>query len=197
MPLLGFNFKNNFFLNIKKKMFYSIVRPKREHHHKRENRERDKNASPNYQLGSPSSASGKKQPTSSTCTSPLASASAGSRSPKSTVTSPAPALPSSSSSASSCSNPCKSSVPAAVDEASLSGYNSGDEHVGQKDAQLTPDEWKKRDESFAKIMSDRGFIIKDMEEDGACLFRAISLQIYGDQDMHEIIRQQTMDYIVG
>uniref|UniRef100_A0A1Q3F6D2 ubiquitinyl hydrolase 1 n=1 Tax=Culex tarsalis TaxID=7177 RepID=A0A1Q3F6D2_CULTA len=177
----------------------NIVRPKREHHHKRENRERDKNASPNYQLGSPSSASCKKQPTSSTCTSALASVSAGSRSPKSTVTSPAlsalNALPSSSASTNSCNNPCKSSAPAAADEASLSGYNSGDEHVGQKDAQLTPDEWKKRDEAFVKIMSDRGFIIKDMEEDGACLFRAISLQIYGDQDMHEIIRQQTMDYI--
>lgn len=168
----------------------NIVRPKREHHHKRENRERDKNASPNYQLGSPS-VSGKKQPP-STCTSPLTSA-AGSRSPKSAIPS-ASTLSASGSSSSASSNPCKN-VPAVAEEASLSGYNSGDEHVGQKDAQLTPDEWKKRDEGFAKIMSDRGFIIKDMEEDGACLFRAISLQIYGDQDMHEIIRQQTMDYI--
>lgn len=169
----------------------NIVRPKREHHHKRENRERDKNASPNYQLGSPS-VSGKKQPA-ATCTSPLASA-AGSRSPKSTVPS-ANALNAPSSSSSAGSNPCKNVPAAGADEASLSGYNSGDEHVGQKDAQLTQDEWKKRDEAFAKVMSDRGFIIKDMEEDGACLFRAISLQIYGDQDMHEIIRQQTMDYI--
>jgi OTU domain-containing protein 5 len=36
-----------------------------------------------------------------------------------------------------------------------------------------------------------------MDEDGACLFRAISYQMYGDQDMHEHIRQQTMDYIVS
>lgn len=81
-------------------------------------------------------------------------------------------------------------------EDTLSGYNSGDEHVGQKDAQLSPDEWQKRDDAFIKIMSDRGFVIKDMVEDGACLFRAISMQIFGDQDMHELIRQQTMDYIV-
>lgn len=80
-------------------------------------------------------------------------------------------------------------------EDTLSGYNSGDEHVGQKDAQLSPDEWQKRDEAFVKIMSDRGFVIKEMVEDGACLFRAISMQIFGDQDMHEMIRQQTMDYI--
>lgn len=46
-------------------------------------------------------------------------------------------------------------------------------------------------------MSDRGFVIEQIVEDGACLFRSISLQIYGDQDMHEIIRQQTMDYIVS
>lgn len=46
-------------------------------------------------------------------------------------------------------------------------------------------------------MSDRGFVIEPIMEDGACLFRAISLQIYGDQEMHEMIRQQTMDYIVS
>lgn len=46
-------------------------------------------------------------------------------------------------------------------------------------------------------MSDRGFVIEEIVEDGACLFRSISLQIYGDQDMHEIIRNQTMDYIVS
>lgn len=46
-------------------------------------------------------------------------------------------------------------------------------------------------------MKDRGFVIEEIVEDGACLFRSISLQIYGDQDMHEIIRNQTMDYIVS
>lgn len=46
-------------------------------------------------------------------------------------------------------------------------------------------------------MCERGFLVEEIAEDGACLFRAISLQIFGDQDMHEIIRKQTMDYIVG
>lgn len=46
-------------------------------------------------------------------------------------------------------------------------------------------------------MCDRGFLLEEIVEDGACLFRAISLQIYGDQEMHEVIRQQTMDYIVS
>lgn len=79
---------------------------------------------------------------------------------------------------------------------SYSGYNSGDEHIGQK-YDLTPEEWGDRDRQFAKTMSDRGFVIEEIAEDGACLFRSISLQIFGDQDMHEIIRQQTMDYIVS
>ncbi|XP_058450525.1 OTU domain-containing protein 5-B [Malaya genurostris] len=163
----------------------NLGRVKREHHHKRDNRERDKNASPNYQAVLPS-VSTKKQST-STCPSPLASA--GGRSPKSTVSSGTNVNVTTTSSSKNSIN-----LTAAIEEA-LSGYNSGDEHVGQKDAQLSPDEWKKRDEAFGKVMSERGFIIKDMVEDGACLFRAISLQIYGDQDMHEVIRQQTMDYI--
>lgn len=82
------------------------------------------------------------------------------------------------------------------DEETPSGYNSGDEHQG-RDAGLTEGEWKQRDDEFVKIMAKEGLIVKEIEEDGACLFRAISLQLYGDQDMHEDIRQQTMDYIVS
>ena len=80
-------------------------------------------------------------------------------------------------------------------EEKVSGYNSGDEHLGTKEHNLSSEEWKKRDEKFAKSLSDQGLVIKEMEEDGACLFRAISFQLYGDQEMHDIIRQQTMDYI--
>lgn len=83
-----------------------------------------------------------------------------------------------------------------VVEEKVSGYNSGDEHLVSKENNLTSDEWKKRDEKFSThLRQERGFLIKEMEEDGACLFRAISCQIYGDQDMHDMIRQQTMDYI--
>lgn len=82
------------------------------------------------------------------------------------------------------------------DRNSYSGYNSGDEHSGQK-YDLTLDEWAERDRQFIKLMNDQGFVVEEVAEDGACLFRSISLQIFGDQDMHEIIRQQTMDYIVS
>ncbi|XP_065359232.1 uncharacterized protein DDB_G0289357 isoform X2 [Calliphora vicina] len=80
-------------------------------------------------------------------------------------------------------------------EDTFSGYNSGDEHLQPKEGLPTADEWQKKDEQFAKCMADRGYILKPVEEDGACLFRSISLQIYGDEEMHDVIRQHTMDYI--
>lgn len=83
----------------------------------------------------------------------------------------------------------------AVDN-NFSGYNSGDEYAQAKDARLTATQWRERDDQFIKCMTDRGFTVKQVEEDGACLFRSISLQIYGDEDMHDVIRQNTMDYIV-
>ncbi|OPJ76190.1 hypothetical protein AV530_020133 [Patagioenas fasciata monilis] len=35
-----------------------------------------------------------------------------------------------------------------------------------------------------------------MKEDGACLFRAVADQVYGDQDMHEVVRKHCMDYLM-
>lgn len=43
----------------------------------------------------------------------------------------------------------------------------------------------------------KGFIIKPMKEDGACLFRAVADQIFGDEEMHSTIRSHCMDYIVS
>lgn len=63
------------------------------------------------------------------------------------------------------------------DNTSYSGYNSGDEHIGQKDTALSPDDWDNRDKMFIKMMSDRGFVVNEIAEDGACLFRSISLQV--------------------
>ncbi|XP_017081220.1 OTU domain-containing protein 5-B [Drosophila eugracilis] len=76
-----------------------------------------------------------------------------------------------------------------------SGYNSGDEHRQPKERLIPVEEWQRRDVEFAKCMEERGYELKPVEEDGACLFRSISLQIYGDEEMHDVIRQHTMDYI--
>lgn len=53
-----------------------------------------------------------------------------------------------------------------------------------------------RDRLFEKRMRKKGFVVKNMKEDGACLFRAVSDQVYGDQEMHDFVRKQCMDYIV-
>jgi OTU domain-containing protein 5 len=53
-----------------------------------------------------------------------------------------------------------------------------------------------RERRFEKKMRKKGYIIKKMGEDGACLFRAVSDQVYGDQEMHNVVRKHCMDYIV-
>jgi len=76
------------------------------------------------------------------------------------------------------------------------GYNSEDEysHVGQN---LSEAEWVEKDMRFERIMGRKGYLIKKMGEDGACLFRAVADQLYGDQEMHQCVRSQCMDYIVA
>lgn len=54
-----------------------------------------------------------------------------------------------------------------------------------------------RDRWFEKSIRRKGFIIKQMEQDGACLFRAVADQVYGDQEMHAVVRSHCMDYIVS
>ncbi len=36
-----------------------------------------------------------------------------------------------------------------------------------------------------------------MGEDGACMFRAVADQVYGDQDMHPVVRKSCIDYMVS
>jgi len=76
------------------------------------------------------------------------------------------------------------------------GNNSEDEysHVGQN---LTEEEWREKDARFERNMRRKGYVIKKMGEDGACLFRAVADQLYGDEEMHQGVRTQCMDYIEG
>ncbi|CAG2100305.1 unnamed protein product [Medioppia subpectinata] len=76
-----------------------------------------------------------------------------------------------------------------------SGYNSGDEY--EKPSQMwSKEEWDEKERVFAKRLKKKAFVIKQMGEDGACLFRAVADQIYGDQEMHESVRKLCMDYMV-
>jgi len=74
------------------------------------------------------------------------------------------------------------------------GYNSEDEysHVG---VTLTEEEWLEKERRFERTMRRQGYSIKQMGEDGACLFRAVADQLYGDQEMHRCVRSQCLDYV--
>ncbi|XP_022252713.1 OTU domain-containing protein 5-A-like isoform X2 [Limulus polyphemus] len=75
-----------------------------------------------------------------------------------------------------------------------SGYNSGDEY-DRPFEMWTEEELEEREKNFEKKMRKKGFIIKEMCEDGACMFRAVADQVYGDQEMHSVVRKQCMDYM--
>ncbi|XP_032781657.1 OTU domain-containing protein 5-B isoform X1 [Daphnia magna] len=85
------------------------------------------------------------------------------------------------------------------EDESGSGYNSGDEYgparSSSSNVPVSEEEWEQKERWFEKKMRKRGYIIKRMGEDGACLFRAVSDQIYGDQEMHSMVRKHCMDYI--
>jgi len=51
------------------------------------------------------------------------------------------------------------------------------------------------DSDFAAALKKRGLEIQEQAGDGNCLFRAISLQVYGDPAMHEDVRKQCMDFM--
>ncbi|XP_012585779.1 PREDICTED: OTU domain-containing protein 5 isoform X3 [Condylura cristata] len=123
------------------------------------------------------------------------------------------------------------------------GYNSEDEYeaAAARIEAMDPATVEQQEHWFEKALRDKkGFIIKQMKEDGACLFRAVALtvpcekkrsyslyfmredvatqrgyialscatqpggnrtflsadQVYGDQDMHEVVRKHCMDYLM-
>lgn len=55
---------------------------------------------------------------------------------------------------------------------------------------------KEQELHFINLMKKNDFEIKIISGDGNCLFRAISDQVYGSEEHHNIIREKCMDYIV-
>ncbi|XP_014249400.1 OTU domain-containing protein 5 [Cimex lectularius] len=95
-----------------------------------------------------------------------------------------------------CGGPSSSNLEVAGPSSSdACGYNSGDEYDYSHKAQRTEAQWIEEDRMFEKKMRKRGLMVKKMGEDGACLFRAVADQVYGDQEMHGVVRKHCMDYI--
>ncbi|KAM4696616.1 OTU domain-containing protein 5 isoform 2-T2 [Rhinophrynus dorsalis] len=77
------------------------------------------------------------------------------------------------------------------------GNNSEDEYETAARTQTIDPDTAEQENWFEKALQEKkGFIIKQMKEDGACLFRAVADQVYGDQDMHEVVRKHCMDYLM-
>ena len=53
----------------------------------------------------------------------------------------------------------------------------------------------KQEKNFRFEINKVNLVIKEIEGDGNCLFRAISDQVYGDERYHDILRDKCMDYI--
>ncbi|XP_047230081.1 OTU domain-containing protein 5-A isoform X2 [Girardinichthys multiradiatus] len=88
-------------------------------------------------------------------------------------------------------------VGASQDTEEGAGNNSEDEYENAARLQSVDPATVEQEHWFEKALREKkGFVIKKMKEDGACLFRAVADQVYGDQDMHEVVRKHCMDYLV-
>lgn len=92
----------------------------------------------------------------------------------------------------------KSVVPQNIEKtepesSSKCGYNSEDEYERSgKHLDYSEEKERKFEEKLSKA---KGWNIKRMKEDGACLFRAVADQVYGDQEMNGVVRKLCMDYM--
>ena len=51
-------------------------------------------------------------------------------------------------------------------------------------------------EKLKGLLKGKDCIIEKMTEDGNCLYRAVARQIYGDQELYQRVRDETVDYII-
>ncbi|XP_027083368.1 OVARIAN TUMOR DOMAIN-containing deubiquitinating enzyme 6 [Coffea arabica] len=73
------------------------------------------------------------------------------------------------------------------------GYNSADEQSPCFGSSYDDTERERQFEM--DIRRDKGLEVKKMLEDGNCLFRAVADQVYGDSELHDLVRQMCIDYM--
>ncbi|KAG5248117.1 OVARIAN TUMOR DOMAIN-containing deubiquitinating enzyme [Salix suchowensis] len=73
------------------------------------------------------------------------------------------------------------------------GYNSADE---QNPCFVSSyDDFERERQFEIDIRLSKGLEVKRMLEDGNCLFRAVTDQVYGDSEMYDLARQMCVDYM--
>ncbi|KAK4472369.1 hypothetical protein MN116_003629 [Schistosoma mekongi] len=86
------------------------------------------------------------------------------------------------------------SQPTVVDD--NSGNNSEDEYYfGKQSRRGSPTQ--AADGCLERLLAEKkGWKIIKVGSDGACLFRSVSHQIFGDEEKHDLVRSQVIDYMV-
>lgn len=82
-----------------------------------------------------------------------------------------------------------------TENSSEAQYNSEDEYEDNRMSNCQEAIEEKEKVFEAELKHKLGYIIKKMDEDGACLFRAVADQVYGDQGMADEVRRTCMDYM--
>lgn len=58
-------------------------------------------------------------------------------------------------------------------------------------------DWRREEQKFRHLLAQKNMKIIENGGEGNCLFRAIAYQAYGDEDLHKLVRQKCMDYILS
>ncbi|VDM17843.1 unnamed protein product [Hydatigera taeniaeformis] len=75
------------------------------------------------------------------------------------------------------------------------GNNSEDEY-SQMSENTSPNSSKLEDNGLEQLLKEKkGWKVVRVHGDGACLFRSVSHQVFGDEEKHDIIRKQVVDYM--
>jgi len=51
------------------------------------------------------------------------------------------------------------------------------------------------EQRFEQQLNQRGLELRQMKQDGNCLFRAVADRVYGDAEMHDVVRRLCLDHI--
>uniref|UniRef100_A0A0X3NY51 ubiquitinyl hydrolase 1 n=2 Tax=Schistocephalus solidus TaxID=70667 RepID=A0A0X3NY51_SCHSO len=83
-----------------------------------------------------------------------------------------------------------------IDSDDATGNNSEDEYYRVPD-NVPSNTSKTEDNGLEQLLKEKkGWKIVHVRGDGACLFRSVSHQVFGDEEKHEIVRKQVVDYMV-
>ena len=52
-----------------------------------------------------------------------------------------------------------------------------------------------QERQFEQCLAQRGLLLKHMLQDGNCLFRAVADRVYGDPEMHDVVRRLCLDHM--